>query len=251
MHRDPAFTIRGGTGVALSPGMSARTWILSSLAIVAAPAAAAAEESPGAAPGASPAVAESAYSFGARVGGYGFRRDAGDARSNWDECRMNGLGLFGERRFGRHLFVEGGLDFYFSESFPQQPNENDLPIDRMSGLFTAAVGLRADGPWRTSGYAQLGAGLELTRVTVPYDDTSISDQLALPAAFIGIGGDIRVARGTYLGANLRAYAMGNFDYDPAKLEMEPGWVTPPSADEVFDPSPDAAAQGQFYLRRDI
>ena len=88
-------------------------------------------------------------------------------------------------------------------------------------------------------------------MTVPYDDHSISDQLAMPAAFIGVGGDIRVAKGTYLGANLRAYAMGNFDYEPERLEMQPGWVTPPDADEVFDPSPDAAAQGQFYLRRDL
>lgn len=234
--------------------MSARTWILSSLAVLAAPAAAAAEEvhAPGAPP-AAPGIgaAASKYSFGGRVGGYGFRRDAGDTRSDWDECRMNGLGVFGERRFGGHLFVEGGLDFYFSESFPQERNPEDLPIDRMSGLFTAAVGLRASGPWRTTGFAQVGAGLELTQVTIPYDGGSISDQLALPAAFIGIGGDIRIARGTYIGANLRAYAMGNFDYDPAQLEMEPGWVSPPSADEVFAPSPDAAAQGQFYLRRDI
>jgi len=229
--------------------MSARTWIITSLAVLGLPAAAAAEES--AAPGAAPAASAPRHSFGARVGGYGFRRDAGDSRSDWDECRMNGLGLFGERRFGKNLFVEGGLDFYFSESFPQRPNPDDLPIDRMSGLLTAAVGLRADGPWRTSGYAQLGAGLELTQVTVPYDDHTISDQLAMPAAFIGIGGDIRVARGTYLGANLRAYAMGNFDYEPERLEMQPGWVAPPNADEVFDPSPDAAAQGQFYLRRDL
>ncbi|HVK75182.1 MAG TPA: hypothetical protein VM734_17755 [Kofleriaceae bacterium] len=191
------------------------------------------------------------YGFGARVGGYGFRRDAGDARSNWDECRMNGLGVFGERRFGDHLFVEAGLDLYFSESFPMRPSEDDLPIDRLSGLITTAVGLRAQGPWRTSGYAQLGAGLELTRVTVPYDGGSISDQLALPAGFVGIGGDLRIGDRTYLGANLRAYVMGNFEYDPARLAMQPGWTTPPAAAEVFDPSPDAAAQGQFYVRRDL
>jgi len=33
--------------------------------------------------------------------------------------------------------------------------------------------------------------------------------------------------------------------------MQPGWTTPPAAAEVFDPSPDAAAQGQFYVRRDL
>ncbi len=221
-------------------------WLLSSLAVALAL-------------GTSPARAEVAlaaeitptYGFGARVGGYGFRRDAADARSNWDECRMNGLGVFGERRVGAHLFVEGGLDLYFSESFPQPPNDQDLPIDRISGLLTAAVGLRAAGPWRTSGYAQVGVGLELTRVSVPYDGGAISDHLAMPAGFLGVGGDLRVGRHTYLGANLRAYLMGNFDYDPDQLDMQPGWTTPPAAAEVFAPVPDAAAQAQFYLRRDL
>ncbi|MFI5293358.1 MAG: hypothetical protein ACHQ02_10875, partial [Candidatus Limnocylindrales bacterium] len=148
-------------------------------------------------------------------------------------------------------FVETGLDFYFSESFPMQGYEGDLPIDRMSGLATAAIGMRAEGPWRTSGYAQLGAGLELTRVSVPYGETRITDQMALPAGYIGFGGDIRVGEHTYLGASLRAHLMGNFDYDPTKLEMQPGWTEPPGADEVFNPSPDAAAQGQFYIRRDL
>lgn len=191
------------------------------------------------------------YSFGARVGGYGFRREEGDRRNAWDECRMNGLGVFGERRLGGPLFVEGGLDLYFSESFPQAPSDEDLPIDRMSSLVTAAVGLRAPGPWRTSGYAQLGVGLELTRVSVPYGEDRITDQQALPAGFLGVGGDVRVGDRTHLGMNFRAHVMGNFDYDPDDLEMQPGWTTPPAADEVFAPSPDAAAQVQFYLRRDL
>ncbi len=197
------------------------------------------------------AEVDSGYGFGARVGGYGFRRDDGDRRSAWDECRMNGLGVFGERRFGDHFFVEGGLDLYFSESFPQPDTEADLPIDRMSGLVTTAVGLRTDGPWRTSGFAQIGAGVELTRVSVPYGEDRITDSLALPAGFLGFGGDIDVGRRTYLGASFRAHVMGNFDYDPEELEMQPGWTNPPAADEVFDPSPDAAAQVQFYLRRDL
>jgi len=191
------------------------------------------------------------YSFGARVGGYGFRREEGDRRNAWDECRMNGLGVFGERRLGGALFVEGGLDLYFSESFPLAPSDQDLPIDRMSSLITTAIGLRADGPWRTSGYAQLGVGLELTRVSVPYGDDRITDQQALPAGFLGVGGDVRIGDRTHLGANLRAHVMGNFEYDADDLEMQPGWTTPPAADEVFAASPDAAAQVQFYVRRDL
>src|SRR5262245_61310759 len=142
--------------MAVAPGAGMRfhrpVLALSTLAALAAPAAA------------DPGVVKTApkpatWAFGARVGGYGFRRDAGDSRSNWDECRMNGMGMFGERRFGRFAFVEAGLDIYFSESFPMQPNNQDLPIDRESGLVSAAIGLRAEGPWRTSGYAQLGAGV--------------------------------------------------------------------------------------------
>jgi hypothetical protein len=198
-----------------------------------------------------PVLADDGYAFGARVGGYGFRRDSGDRRSEWDECRMNGLGVFGERRFGRYLFVETGLDMYFSESFPMAPAEGDLPIDRFSGLVTAAAGLRARASRRIAGYAQLGIGLELTKVSVPYQDGTIDDRLAMPIGFLGLGGDIRVGARTYLGASLRAHVMGNFEYDPAQLEMQPGWTTPPAADEVFDPSVDVAAQAQFYVRRDL
>jgi hypothetical protein len=111
--------------------------------------------------------------------------------------------------------------------------------------------MRAAATSWLSGYAQIGVGVELTRVAVPYDDHELTDELALPVGFIGIGGDIKIASKTYLGANFRAHVMGNFDYDPAKLEMERGWTTPPSAGEVFAPSPDLAAQGQFYVRRDL
>lgn len=196
-------------------------------------------------------AAADSYGFGARIGGYGFRRDSGDSRNEWNECRMNGIGVFGERRFGRHLFVETGVDMYFSESFPMQPAEGDLPIDRFSGILTAAAGLRAHMTSRLSGYAQLGVGLELTHVSVPYDDHRIHDQLAMPVGFLGFGGDIRLGARTYFGAVFRAHLMGNFEYDPAKLEMESGWTTPPGAGEVFDPSADVAAQGQFYIRRDL
>ena len=42
--------------------------------------------------------------------------------------------------------------------------------------------------------------------------------------------------------------MGNFEYDASHLDTT--W-TMPTASEVFDASPDAAAQGQFYLRHDL
>ena len=190
------------------------------------------------------------YDVGFRVGGYGFRRE-GDNRpgAGWTECRMNGLGVFGSRALTGPLFVEAGLDAYSSAG---DTPEGDLPIDRMSGLVSAALGVRANPATWLRGYVQLGAGVELTRVAVHYgEDRTLRDSKAMPEGFFGVGGDLRIMRGTYLGASMRLHVMGNFDYDPDKLDMASQWVAPPESDTMFDASPDFAAQGQFYVRRDL
>lgn len=191
--------------------------------------------------------------IGVRVGGYGFRRE-GDPRpgTGWNQCRMNGVGVFGDHTLKGGLYVEGGLDAYSSSTLLSGDQSMDLPIDRMSGLLSAAVGMRTQlTPW-LRGYVQLGAGLELTRVSVPYGDgDTIRDDKALPEGFFGLGADIRVAKGTYIGATFRTLVMGNFNYDAERLSMSNEWVSPPSAHDVFAASPDLAAQGQFYLRRDL
>jgi hypothetical protein len=177
------------------------------------------------------------YDLGVRVGGYGFHRE-GDMSpgSAWTECRMNGVGVFAD------------LDAYTSADFPTDAPATDLPVDRMSGLLSVAAGARTQlAPW-LRGYIQLGAGVELTRVSVPYEDQTIRANKVLPEGFFGIGLDLRVARGTYFGASMRTHVMGNFDYDPARLN---GTWTQPAADTVFDASPDLAAQGQFYVRHDL
>jgi len=87
---------------------------------------------------------------------------------------------------------------------------------------------------------------------VPYGDSgTIRDDKVLPEGFIGVGGDLRIARGTYVGASLRTLVMGNFAYDPARLQMTNPWVAAPTPSQVFDASPGLAAQGQFYLRHDL
>ena len=188
-------------------------------------------------------------SIGFRVGGYGFRREGASSETqSWDQCRMNGLGLFGNRSVRGPLFVEAGLDTYFSTN---QAQPTDLPIDRQSALVSVAGGVRTQVTSWLRGYAQLGVGMELTRVAVPYGDSTIRDSKALPDGFLGIGGDIRIADGTYLGASMRTFVMGNFDYDPARLQMTNQWVAPPKASDVFAASPGFAAQGQFYVRRDL
>ena len=188
-------------------------------------------------------AAADTYDIGFRVGGYGFRRE-GDG--GWDECRMNGAGLFASRVLTGPLYLEAGLDAYSSAG---NPPSTDLPIDRMSGILSSAIGARAQLTSWLRGYLQLGAGVELTRVSVHYDTTTFRDQKVMPAGFFGVGFDIRIAHGTYLGAAMRTLVMGNFDYDPGKLEMQ-AWGGAPSSD-LFKASPDLAAQGQFYVRRDL
>jgi hypothetical protein len=189
------------------------------------------------------------YSVGLRVGGYGFRRAEGDVGvSEWNECRMNGLGVFADRALRGPWFVEAGLDTYFSIG---QGEPTDLPIDRQSALLSIAGGVRTHLASWLGAYAQLGAGVELARLSVPYAGSTISADKAMPEGFFGVGVDIRVARGTYAGAAFRMLVMGNFDYDPDGLKMADQWVAPPPASQVFSATPDLAAQGQFYLRRDL
>ena len=190
------------------------------------------------------------YDVGFRIGGYGFRREGdGRAGEGWTECRMNGFGVFGSRVLTGPLFLEAGLDAYSSAG---DTPEGDLPIDRMSGLVSTAIGVRSNPASWLRGYVQLGAGVELTRVAVHYgEDRTLRDNKLMPEGFFGVGGDLRIMRGTYVGAMIRLHVMGNFDYDPAKLDMASQWVAPPEADTMFDASPDFATQGQFYVRRDL
>lgn len=205
------------------------------------------------APPSSTAARPATYDVGLRVGGYGFKRE-GDERpgAGWTECRMNGLGVFASRVVRGPVFVEAGLDMYASADFPLEPNAMDLPIDRASGLLSVAGGVRTQiAPW-LRGYLQLGAGVELTRVSVPYGEDTIRATKTMPEGFFGVGLDLRVARRTYLGASFRTLMMGNFDYDPAKLEQKQEWgFSTPDPAVVFDASLDFAAQGQFYLRREL
>src|SRR5512143_2663995 len=101
-------------------------------------------------------------SVGFRVGGYGFHREND---SNWNECRMNGAGVFAQRAVRGPLYVEAGLDAY--STIGGGPS-TDLPIDRQSALVSIAGGARAEVTSWLSGYVQLGAGVELARLAVPY-----------------------------------------------------------------------------------
>ena len=193
------------------------------------------------------AVAEP-MSVGVRVGGYGFRREAASAQSDaaWTECRMQGAGLFANRTVRGPLFVEAGLDAYTSLN---QAEPQDLPIDRQSALLSSAIGVRSHVASWFAAYAQVGAGAELTRVAVPYGDSTLRADKVLPAGFFGVGAELAY-HGTHVGAMMRTLVMGNFNYDPQRLQMTGEW-SQPQADQVFAASPALAAQGQFYVRHDL
>ncbi len=216
---------------------------ITALTLLALTSAAAAEPAPAAAHD-----GDAVYDFGVRVGGYGFRREGGSGTDAWNECRMNGLGVFAHRALRGPLFVEAGLDAYSSIN---QAMPTDLPIDRQSALLSVAAGVQTHITSWLRGYAQLGIGAELARVAVPYGDSTIRDNKVLPDGFFGIGGDLRIAHATYLGMTMRTLVMGNFEYDPQRLQMSNQWVAPPSSSDVFAASPDLVEQFQFYLRRDI
>ena len=138
--------------------------------------------------------ARAPFTVGARVGGYGFRNpgtvdDHGHVA--WDACRMNGLGVFARRPVGR-LFAEAGADLYFAESFPMTPAPGDEAIDRVSGLLTVAIGADVVRTRRVSIHAQLGAGLELTRVAMTMATGEVhKDRRALPVGFVGVGETVK------------------------------------------------------------
>jgi hypothetical protein len=181
--------------------------------------------------------------IGGRVGGYGFRQapTAGADHTGWNDCRMNGMGIFGDKRYGKHLFLEAGLDAYFADTFPTGGHDHGdgeatmgsgSEMDRMSAIATVAGGFRMWPDGRVSPYVQIGAGLELTKVDMPAFE--MEDTFLLPVGFIGFGGDVRIGKHLRLGLNLRVHMMGHFDHD--------------SSDTAMDVEPELAGQGQFYAK---
>ena len=175
--------------------------------------------------------------MGVRVGGYGFREATNPAAeeksgTGWQACRMNGLGVFANRSMGKNFFVEGGLDTYFTESFPtsEAMGSYDTPIDRSSALLTVAAGARLMTESIISPYIQMGIGAELTPVSLPA--LGLEDNALLPMGFFGVGANLRVTDRTFVGASFRVNAMGY--YDDAQFQSE------------LKPELELATQGQFY-----
>jgi hypothetical protein len=177
------------------------------------------------------AWAEPAIStFGGRVGGYGFR-DAG----RWDDCRMDGVGLFADRSFGQHAFVEVGLDMYHATGDTVMLEG----MDRLSTQVSVAGGLRMFPSSIVSPYIQVGVGAEVTHVHMA--EAGHAGDHVLPLGFVGVGGDLKIGQHLQLGANVRFHMMAHFDHEHAVVGAE-------EEDHEMDISTGAAAQVQFFAK---
>ncbi len=173
--------------------------------------------------------------FGARVGGYGFREVTPAGETTWDDCRMDGSGLFAQRSLTRHAFVEAGLDLYQARG-DEVMSEG---MDRMSTHATIAGGLRMFPGRLVSPYVQLGVGAEYTDVSMgDHGETRL-----LPSGFFGLGAEVRVSRHLRFGMNLRVHMMGHFDHEEAAAAAATG--DPDHTSMPVEAAP--ATQGQFFL----
>lgn len=181
--------------------------------------------------------------FGARVGGYGFRH--ADGEGVWDNCRMNGVGIFGTLDLNEHVFGEVGLDFYSAA-----PETNEQGLDRVSTHGTVGVGLRMLPDFFVSPYAELGGGVELTRIEALQDgETVLSESGAYPVGYIGFGLEINATENLKLGGAFRMLATVLPKYGDTQGDGSWKWNdTTVSSGGRIETESDFAAQAQFFLR---
>ena len=183
------------------------------------------------------------YSFGIRAGGYGFRNTQHEELGEWDDCRMDGAGVFAQRTFTPYLFAEAAFDLYTAKD--ATANEAmPAAMDRISGITTVAAGARV--PWRwVQPYVQLGVGLEVTRVEMP--EHGLEDRGVYPMGFLGIGAELFATDHLSLGANVRTNVMKHFDHGGDGHTHDAGEPAHPEMSGELD----AAAQGQLFLKYQI
>ncbi len=180
-------------------------------------------------------------SFGFRVGGYGFRNTEHADVGRWDDCRMDGVGIFAQRALSRHFFAEAGFDLYSAADLNEQLDAGGSVMDRVSGIATVAAGARAPGK-RFSPYVQGGVGIELTRARMA--DHDLEDQAALPMGFFGVGLDLRVSQNFVIGASARFNAMKHYVHGHAAHDP----VAAATTEQHMEGEYDVASQGQFFIK---
>lgn len=181
--------------------------------------------------------------FGARVGGYGFRQLHSEGGAIWTDCRMDGIGVFGEMGLGKVLFGEVGLDLYSANT----ETAREEGMDRVSTLVSAAIGARMFPKALVSPYVQVGIGGEVTQFQMGDGPQDVS---LLPMGFVGFGGDLKLGRHLRIGANFRMNMMGHFEHAHSDyVEVTTAAHTHDVSDMPVDFEP--AAQAQFFLRYDL
>lgn len=136
-------------------------------------------------------------SVGARIGGYGFRHVTDNQLIGWDNCRMNGVGVFGNLDFASSAYAELSVDLYHATARPITQG-----LDRLSLHTLGVLGYRMMPDALITPNVHIGGGLEWTKVDV-FGDT---DTRTAPIGFIGAGGEINV-RSFHFGLALRAHLM--------------------------------------------
>ena len=173
---------------------------------------------------------------GLRAGGYGFRSTEPGQEGEWNDCKMDGSGIFAQRTLSRRFYAEAGLDFYHAKNETVAPGT----MDRASTIATIAGGVRLLPERRFSPYLQVGTGVELTKASIHGSDAHT--QGVFPMGFFGLGVDVAVARGFGLGIAMRTNVMAHFPHTEEPMAGAGGEHT----HDLGDPDFELAAQGQLF-----
>ena len=131
-----------------------------------------------------PTKHEMELSLGARIGGYGFR-EVKDAKVNWDDCRMDGFGLFGALDLTRNLYLETSFEMYHATG-----KSVALGMDRTSFHTHLTGGARFFREFLIVPSIHAGLGPEYTQITVGEAQRS----MFLFNGFAGLGGELNLGR---------------------------------------------------------
>jgi hypothetical protein len=149
------------------------------------------------------------FGIGARIGGYGFREEV-DGAVSWEDCRMNGTGVFLTLDFTEHFFGEAGFDLYHATG-----PSIAAGMDRLSFHNQYALGARFLPDFFISPYVQVGGGPEFTRIEMD----GASKTMVVPSGFMGIGGELNLGS-LKLGMNIRALMMIHPEHDHYEVSYD-------------------------------
>jgi hypothetical protein len=180
------------------------------------------------------------FSFGARAGGFGFRNTEHADAGKWDDCRMDGIGVFAQRSLTPHLFAEAAFDLYTAADATPTADMPQPEMDRISGITTVAAGARM--PWRwVAPYVQLGVGLEVTRVEMA--SHGATDRAVSPMGFVGFGLEGRPTERFSIGLAARTNLIRHYEHGAAAEGAD--------HDHSMSTEVEAAAQGQLFVKLEM